>query len=162
MTSVPATVASERFIQWPEMVEAWVRLGELDPSECVSTCLVSTWKPSTRHSYTTHLWRFARIEGTCLWDQTQSLAEKVLLSMCVSGYQAGSLRGCVLALKAMVPLRWAPEVHWPRLWRLAKAPQETPSHRPYGGPEVLRELGEGCKTVGARRFTQEQCCPSPP
>ena len=48
--------------------------------------------------------------GTFPWDQTQSLAEKVLLSMCASRYQAGSLRGCVSALKAVVKLGWAPEV----------------------------------------------------
>ena len=40
-----------------------------------------------------HTW----IGGTLAWDQTQSLAEKVLLSMCASRYQAGSLRGCVSA-----------------------------------------------------------------
>ena len=118
--------------------------GELHLSECVSACLVSTWKPGICHSYTSHLRRFARIGGTCPWDQTQSLAEKVLLSMCALGYQAGSLRGCVSALKAVVQLGWAPEVQWPQLWRLAKAPQETPCHRLYGGPKVLQLLGEGC------------------
>ena len=123
-------------------------LGELDPSECVSACLVSTWKPSTRHSYTSHLQRFARMGGTCPWDQSQSLTEKVLLSMCASPYQAGSLRGCVSALKAVVQLGWAPEVQWPRLWRLAKAPQQTPCHRPYSGPKVLQLLRERCKTAG--------------
>ena len=144
-TQTATAVASERFIKWPEIAEAWVHLGELDPSECVSACLVSTWKPGTRQSYATHLGRFARMGGT---DQTQSLAEKVLQSMCASGFQLGSLRGCVSALKALVQLGWAPEVQWPRLWRLAKAPHETPCHRPYGRPKVLQLLGEGCKTVG--------------
>ena len=63
--------------------------------------------------------------GAYPWDQTQSLAKKVFLSMCASGYQTGSLRGCISALKAVVQLGWAPEVQWPRFWRLAKAPQET-------------------------------------
>ena len=113
LVQTSTTVAPERFIQWPGIVEAWVHLGELDPSECVSACLVSTWKPGTHHSYETHLRRFARMGGAYPWDQTQSLAEKVLLFMCASGYQAGSLRGCVLALKAVVQLGWAPEVQWP-------------------------------------------------
>ena len=146
-TQALTAVAPERFIDWLEIVEAWVHPGELDVSECVSACLVSTWKPCTRHSYATHPRRFATMGRTYPWDQTQSSAENVLLSMCTSRYQAGSLRGCVSALKAVVPLGWAPEVQWLRLRRLAKAPHESPCHRPYGGPEVLQLLGEGCKTV---------------
>ena len=68
--------------------------------------------------------------------------------MCASGYEAGSLRGCVSALKAAVHLGWAPEVQWPRLWRMAKVLLETPYHQPYGGPDVLQLMGEGCRTVG--------------
>ena len=56
-------MAPERFINWPEVLEAWVQLGEIDPSECVSACLVSTWKLDTRNWYTTHLCQFARIGG---------------------------------------------------------------------------------------------------
>ena len=57
-TQTPTLVAVERFIKWPEIVEAWVHLVELHPSECVSACLVSTWKPATRHLCATHLGKF--------------------------------------------------------------------------------------------------------
>ena len=98
-------MAPEKFISWWDIAKAWVQLGEIDASLCVSSCRVSIWKPSARKSYTTHLRRFATTGGTSPWDQTQALAEKVLLPMWASGYQPGFLRGAgegVSALKAVV------------------------------------------------------------
>ena len=101
---VPTAVAPERIIKWPEIMEAWVHLEELGASECVSACLVSTWKPRTRHSYTTHLRRFARIGGSCPRDQTQSLAEKVLLSMCASATKRDPCEDAFRPLRQWSPL----------------------------------------------------------
>ena len=67
----PAPMASQYVIGWPAVVDAWQILGETDPMECPAAYLVSTWRPSTRRTYTTHLRRFAQFggalssQGTC-------------------------------------------------------------------------------------------------
>ena len=52
-------VASQGVIDWPVVVDAWQIMGETDPTECPSACLVSTWRPATRWTYASHLRRFA-------------------------------------------------------------------------------------------------------
>ena len=51
----PTPVASQDVIDWPAVVDAWQILGETDPTECLAVCLVSTWRPLTRRTYTSHL-----------------------------------------------------------------------------------------------------------
>ena len=104
----PTPVASQDVIEWPALVEAWQILGETDPTECPAACLVSTWRPATRRTYTSHLRRFAQFGGTVQPKHMQALAEKVLLSMFAQGQKAAAARGCISALKAVATLGWIP------------------------------------------------------
>ena len=85
-------------------MDAWQILGETDPTECPAACLVSTWMPLTRRTYTTHLRRFAHFGGAIQPGDMQALAEKVLLSMFDQGQKAAAARGCISGLKAVATL----------------------------------------------------------
>ena len=56
-------VASPGIIDWPAVVDAWQILGETDPTECPSACLVSTWKPATRRDLCQPLAAFCLVRG---------------------------------------------------------------------------------------------------
>ena len=60
----PTTEDPDRFIQWPEIVQAWVHLGELDPSErviipeyrrnsaaCIHTFVTYRFPPAPPHFF---------------------------------------------------------------------------------------------------------------
>ena len=104
----PTPAASQAVIDWPAVVDAWQILGETDPTECPAACLVSTWRPSTRRTYTSHLRRFAQFGGAVQLGDMQALAEKVLLSMFAQGQKAAAARGCISALKAVATFGWIP------------------------------------------------------
>ena len=144
----PTHVASQDVIDWPAVVDAWHILGETDPTECPAACLVSTCKPSTRRTYTSHLRRFAQFGGTVQPNNMQAPAEKVLLSMFAQGQKAAAARACISALKAVATLGWIPPAPWNRLWRLAKAAVDSPEQRQFGGPNVLQLMAELCTRVG--------------
>ena len=133
----PTPVASQDVIEWPALVEAWQILGETHPTECPAACLVSTWWPATRRTYTSHLRRFAHFEGTVQPKDMQALAEKVLLSMFAQGQKAAAARGCISALKAVATLGWIPLLQWDRLWRISKAAVDSLGQRQFGGPDLL-------------------------
>ena len=78
-------VASQGLIDWLAVVDAWQILGETDPTECPSACMVSTWRPPSRRTYANHLRRFAYFGGSVPATDMQTLAEKVLLSMFAQG-----------------------------------------------------------------------------
>ena len=123
-------------------------LGETDPTECPAACLVSTWRPSTRRTYTSHLRRFAQFGGAVQPGDMQTLAEKVLLSMFAQGQKAAAARGCISALKAVATLGWIPPLQWDRLWRISKAAVDSPGQRQFGGPDLLQLMAESCSRVG--------------
>ena len=157
----PTHVASQDVIDWPAVVDAWQILGETDPTECPAACLVSTWRPSTRRTYTSHLRRFAQFGGTVQPGDMQALAEKVLLSMFAQGQKAAATRGCISALKAVATLGWIPPLQWDRLWRLSKAAVNSPGQRQFGGPDLLQLMAESCTRVGEWKYTQQRSCPLP-
>ena len=144
----PTRVASQDIIDWPAVVDAWQILGETDPTECPAACLVSTWRPSTRRTYTSHLRRFAQFGGTVQPNDMQALAEKVLLSMFAQGQKAAAARGYISALKAVATLGWIPPLQWDRLWRLSKAAVDSLGERPFGGPDLLQLMVESCTREG--------------
>ena len=144
----PTPVASQDVIEWPALVEAWQILGETDPTECPAACLVSTWRPATRRTYTSHLRRFAQFGGTVQPKDVQALVEKVLLSMFAQGQKAAAARGCISALKAVATLGWIPPVQWDRLWRISKAAVDSPGQRQFGGPDLLQLMAESCSRAG--------------
>ena len=117
----PTPVASQDVIDWLAVVDAWQISGETDPTECPAAYLVSTWRPSTRRTYTSHLRRFAQFGGAVQPGEMQALAEKVLLSMFAQGQKAAAARGCISALKVVATLGWIPPSQWDRLWRISKA-----------------------------------------
>ena len=130
------------------MVGALQILGETDPTECLAACLVSTWRPSTRRTYTSHLRRFAQFKGGIQPGDMQTLAEKVLLSMFAQGQKAAAATGRISALKAVATLGWIPPLHWDRLWRISKAAVDYPGQRQFGGPNLLRLIAESCSRAG--------------
>ena len=144
----PTHVASQDIIDWLAMVDAWQILGETDPTECPAACLVSTWRPSTRRTYTSHLRRFAQFGGAVRPGDMQALAEKVLLSMFAQGQKASVARGCISARKAVATLGWIPPLQWDRLWRLSKAAVDSPGQRQFGGPNLLQLMAESCSGLG--------------
>ena len=144
----PTLVGSQDVIDWPVMVDAWQILGETDRAECPVACLVSTWRPSTRRSYTSHLRRFAQFGGALQPGDMQTLAEKALLSMFAQGQKAAAARGCISALKAVATLGWIPPLQWDRLWRISKAAVDSPGQRQFGGPDLLQLMAESCFRVG--------------
>ena len=144
----PTHVASQEVIDSPTVVDAWQILGETDPTECPAACLVSTWRPSTRRTYTSHLRRFAQFRGAVQPGDMQALAEKVLLSMFAQGQKSAVARGCISALKAVATLGWIPPLHWDRLWRLSKAAVDSLGQRQFGGPDLLQLMAESCSRVG--------------
>ena len=79
-------------------------------------------------------------------EDTQRLAEEVLLLLFRSGYRTATLRGCVSALHAVWLLDWLPPLRWERLWRLAKSPVAGPGDRPYAGPHILQVMAEACQS----------------
>ena len=111
----------------------------------VQACLVSTWKEGTRKNYGSHLRRFAFSSRPTPAEETQKVAEEVLLLL-KSGYRRATLRGAVSALKAVGLLGWIPELGWDRLWRPAKAPLATKGERAYARPHVLQTMTEACST----------------
>ena len=144
----PTPVASQDVIDWPAVVDAWQILGETDPTECPAACLVSTWRPWTRRTYTSHLRRFAQFGGAIQPGDMQTLAEKVVLSMFAQGQKAAAARGCISALKAVATLGWIPPLQWDRLWRISKAAVDSPGQRQFGGPDLLQLMAESCSRVG--------------
>ena len=123
-------------------------LGRDRPRGVPVACLVSTWRPSTRRSYTSHLRRFAQFGGAVHPGDMQTLAEKVLLSMFAQGQKAAAARGCISALKAVATLGWIPPLQWDRLWRISKAAVYSPGQRQFGGPDLLQLMAESCSRVG--------------
>ena len=124
----------------------WRDLGFADPADSVQACLVSTWKPGTRSTYGSHLRRFAFFHNKTPAEDTQRLAEEILLLLFRSGYRPATLRGCVSALHAVWLVDWLPPLRWERLWRLAKSPVAAPGDRPYAGPHVLQVMAEACQS----------------
>ena len=112
----------------------------------MQACLVSTWKPGTRSTYGSHLRRFAFFHNKTPAEDTQRLAEEVLLLLFRSGYRPATLRGCVSALHDVWLLDWLPPLRWERLWRLAKSPVAAPGDRSYAGPHVLQVMAEACQS----------------
>ena len=148
----PTPVASQGVIDWPAVVDAWQILGETDPTECPAAWLVSTWRPSTRRTYTSHLRRFAQFGGAVQPRDMQTLAEKVLLSMFAHGQKAAAARGCISALKAVATLGWTPPLQWDKLWRISKAAVDSPGQRQLGGPDLVQLMAESCSRVGEWRI----------
>ena len=144
----PTPVASQDVIDWPAVVHACQILGETDPTECPAACLVSTWRPSTRRTYSSHLRRLAQFGGAVQSGDMQTLAEKVLLSMFAQGQKAAAARGRISALKAVATLGWIPPLQWDRLWRIFKAAVDYPGQRQLGGPDLLQLLADSCCRVG--------------
>ena len=157
----PTPVASQDVIDWPAVVDAWQILGETDPTECPAACVVSTWRPSTRRTYTSHLRRFAQLGGAVQPGDMQTLAEKVLLSMFAQGQQAAAARGCISALKAVATLGWIPPLQWDRLWRISKAAVDSTGHRQFGGPTYSSSWPNHAPGWESGKVMAQWSCPSP-
>ena len=147
----PTHVASPDVIDWPAVVDAWQTLDETDPKECPAAYLVSTRRPSTRRTYTSHLRQFAQFGAAVQPRSMLVLAEKVLHSMFARGQKAAAVRGCISALKAVATLRWIAPLEWDEFWRLSKAAVDSPVKRQFGGQDLLQLMGESCTRLGERK-----------
>ena len=132
----------QEVIDWPAVVDAWQILGETDVTECCGACLVSTWRPSTTRTYTSHLRCFVQFGSAVQPNDMQALAEKVLLPMFAQGQKAAAANACISALKAVATL-----LQWDGLCRLSKEPVESPGQRRFRGADLLQFMGESLTRV---------------
>ena len=89
---------------WVEIGRLWRGLGYADPTDDVQAYVVNAWKRGTRQNYGSHLRRFGFFHGTITSKETQKVAQDVLILLFKSGYRPTTLRGAVLALRAVHPL----------------------------------------------------------
>ena len=89
----PTHVASQDVIDWPAVVDAWQILGKADPIECPAACLVSTWRPSTRRTFPSHLPPICPLRGRCSAGRHAGVGGKAPpLHVCPGPESGGSQR----------------------------------------------------------------------
>ena len=140
-------MAFQGIIVWPAMVDTWQILGETDPTECPSACLVSTWRPDGRTPAT-----YGDLPSSGALSRRPTCRHwlKRSSSPCLPGARKPEQLGVVFQHSRRWPLwaGWIPQLRWDRLWRLSKASVDSPGDRLFGGPHLLQLMGEACSRAG--------------